>query len=322
MSAPVFTLSRSMPQDWDDRCGRHGNLMHGGDWQQVLSRGLGCNTVYVDHPDDGMASVINVFRAGPFRVGYIAYPAGGTLDHSPITAVWLTQAARHIAAAGVDLLRIPCSGFAESPAHDLRVHSVPETAIPDVQTWSVEALPAKMRRDILRGRRCGGTVMPADERDVDDIYRLYALAVHRHGGHQRYTRAYFGALMQLASTCSRLRVFIGRIDGRAVAFIVTALHGRSGYYLHGGFDTDFASAYPSYPLLETAIAWARDNGAAIFNMMSSPADQPKLVRFKEKWGGVTRTHHTYEWPAHLIRGGLFLKAEGCWRWWRRVVERR
>ena len=52
---------------------------------------------------------------------------------------------------------------------------------------------------------------------------------------------------------------------------------------HGG-DLDVA---------KSMVRMARDAGCESFNFMSSPADQPSLVQYKEKWGGETRAQRTY-----------------------------
>ena len=44
---------------------------------------------------------------------------------------------------------------------------------------------------------------------------------------------------------------------------------------------------------EPPIRWAQAAGCESFNFMSSPPNQPSLVRYKEKWGGVTGVHRTY-----------------------------
>ena len=51
--------------------------------------------------------------------------------------------------------------------------------------------------------------------------------------------------------------------------------------------------------------------SACFNLMASPAGQPELVRFKEKWGGQTQLLLNFDVPVSalgtLTRFGLLVK---------------
>jgi lipid II:glycine glycyltransferase (peptidoglycan interpeptide bridge formation enzyme) len=58
-------------------------------------------------------------------------------------------------------------------------------------------------------------------------------------------------------------------------------------------------------LFESALHWAQERGGHCFNFMSSPPDQTSLVRYKEKMGGITRPHLTYELPLSPTRARLF-----------------
>ena len=81
---------------------------------------------------------------------------------------------------------------------------------------------------------------------------------------------------------------------------------------HGGSAAEFRQLSSSDLILSEAITAARDAGQFVFNFMASPADQPTLVRYKEKWGAETALIRTYSIalsPAYLLFRGL----EGLYR---------
>lgn len=70
---------------------------------------------------------------------------------------------------------------------------------------------------------------------------------------------------------------------------------------------------PSDLQFNEAIQSAREDGYERFNLMSSPIDQPSLVKYKEKWGGETRQHKLYTLPLRPSYR-LFKIAGRLYRW--------
>ena len=52
----------------------------------------------------------------------------------------------------------------------------------------------------------------------------------------------------------------------------------------------------------------QNQGMECFNFMASPVNQPSLIRYKEKWGGVTRQLRVYEIPLRRLNSLLFKNA--------------
>jgi lipid II:glycine glycyltransferase (peptidoglycan interpeptide bridge formation enzyme) len=93
---------------------------------------------------------------------------------------------------------------------------------------------------------------------------------------------------------SNLRVLIAQFDRKIAGYVVIGLNNNSAYYLHGASNTKYQIYRPNDLLFLSAIQWAKNEKMDIFNMMSSPVNQPTLIRYKEKWLGVTSIHKTYE----------------------------
>ncbi len=176
---------------------------------------------------------------------------------------------------------------------DLPTTIVPETAIIDLQAWDMVRLP-KLRRDIKKANRSGLDILEAHSTShAEYLYRLYKTTIRKHAGSLRYTPTYFRGLVDLSKEIRLVRCLLAAKDDQIAGFITTIWHGTTVYYLHGGFNSAFRTHGVSDKLMYRAIEQAQRDGAQCFNLMASPANQPSLVRFKEKWGAVTRPQNTY-----------------------------
>jgi hypothetical protein len=252
--------------------------------------------------DCDIAFLLTVFLAGPFRVGYLGFPAGGTLGESLQSSH--AKALRE-ARLPMDVLRVPVSAFGPRFETDRDPVATPETAVIDLSAWDLAALP-KLRRDLNKARRAPVQVVDlGGEGDWAPIYHLYCDTVTKHGGNLRYTPAYFAGLLRLAARSPLLRCMGALAQGSLAGFVVVALNSGTGYYLHGATAAEWRSTGVSDLLVYTALEWAREQGMECFNLMASPPAQAGLVRYKEKFGGTTQLHYSYEFPLHPVRAGVF-----------------
>jgi lipid II:glycine glycyltransferase (peptidoglycan interpeptide bridge formation enzyme) len=191
-------------------------------------------------------------------------------------------------------VRISSSAFESDAQLELPCQRNPETVIENLQSWSLGSVSKNLRRDVKKAQRSGIRVSRASRSVLGGkLYDIYSQTVKRHGGALRYNAGYFQGLLDLAVCQPRLRVLIASLDGHVAGFAVTARHGGTTCYLHGGADPEHRKNSPSDLLLDRAIHDAQRDGSQKFNLMASPDDQPSLVRYKEKWGGVTRDLRTY-----------------------------
>lgn len=290
-----YQFSDSPPPGWDRACEAGSAFFATPAWQRVIERGLAASTVYGWNGSAG--SAMSVFRAGPFRIAYLGFPAGEFVGPGFHVANFLESAAKAGLAPRPQCVRVPVSAFAGMPDLDLPSIATPETAITDLQSWCLDGVPKNLRRDIRKAERSGLIVAETEDPSQGDLlFRIYEDTVQRHRGSLRYSRDYFRALVALSLEDDRLRIWLAR-DGQHIAgFAVIALHAKTAYYLHGGAAATYRSSSPSDLLLSHSIVDARSAGCQCFNLMSSPPGQAGLVRYKEKWGGTTRQHRTYTVP--------------------------
>jgi hypothetical protein len=289
-----WTASATVPQAWSDICADSDALFHSEKWLALLEKSFSCSSLYCLDERQPRGAGITQFRAGPFRIGYVGFPVGGLLGGGGPDRDFLES----IRQANVDrkpvALRIPVSGFGKPVKLDLPYETTPETAIVDLQSWSLDRVTKNRRRDVNRSLRSGLELVDAsDPADAARIYELYRATLERHDGSLRYNAAYFSELIRLAEEQPKLRVLLARTSESITAFTVVALHRSTGYYLHGAFDWLHREHLPAAMLLNEAIEWAKAEGCETFSLMSSPKGQESLVKYKERWGAETREHRTY-----------------------------
>jgi hypothetical protein len=289
------------PPEWAQWCAENASLFHSPAWHLVLKRGFAAKALYIWEAEGDTAFAINIFKVGPFRIGYLGFPIGGALSGKPtpehLDALRLTP-------HPFDLLRIPVSGFGTPLEPNLISVAVPETAITNLAEWRLSALP-KLHRDLNRAQRTPITVRDLNHNSYAQVYELYCSTVLSRGGSLRYTPAYFQALLELAEHCGQVRCIAAFHDQEMAGFIITVQDKNTGYYLHGATARAWKSRGISDLLVCTALDWAQHLGMTSFNLMTSPPSQPGLIRYKEKFGAQTRAHLTYEFRISPFRAHAF-----------------
>jgi lipid II:glycine glycyltransferase (peptidoglycan interpeptide bridge formation enzyme) len=256
-----------------------------------------------------------MFPLGPFRVAYAGFPAGGLAGGRPFTtetAVSLTKAAFPVP---VHMLRLVVSPFPEMVELPFPFAETWETAVLDLPNWDEKRLPSAVRRNVRKAEKQGITVVLAATDDAPVMFKLYRETVKRHGGSLRYNPNYFRALVKLAQETAVLRCWLAKKGEETAAFLVAAQEEDVVYYLHGAVNRIHQQARPGDLLFHHAIEWGKSQGGLQFNMMASPLSQPNLVRYKEKWGGVTSRQRTYDVPVKKIPAWMLRQGMGLYKWW-------
>ncbi|MCA9972964.1 MAG: GNAT family N-acetyltransferase [Anaerolineales bacterium] len=315
----VFT---EPPPSWEAMCQAERSLFHTPAWQSLLKRSLRASPLFVMQSDGAAAFAVTVFSAGPFRVGYVGFPVGGMLHGAPLTAAQLAELRPLLRRQGIDRLRLVISPLAFGEALPYPAVALPETAVTNLPAWDLNQLSSSIRRNVNKARRSGVQLQDAGlPMHGERLFTLYRQTIARHGGSVRYSAAYFRELASLAGQEARLRCLLAAVDDQIVSFVCVGLDGATAYYLHGATDMAYQHLRPADLLFAAAITWARDEGMAVYNMLASPADQPSLVRYKEKWGGETAPQQTYDLPVRGGRAALFTWATAVFRTINDIKER-
>lgn len=300
-------FTKDIPEHWEPWCARNADLFNTPEWHTVLSEGFHCQTLYGSDEDETHGVTITIFPMGPFRVGYLGFPAGGTVDGRPLSQDVIARLRESPFPARLHCIRVPVSAF--DSHHDLALGAQvnQETVIENLQEWGPEQ-ESGLRQRVNKALRSPLEVQDvSDESQGEALFALYRDTVYRHGGSLKYTAAYFRALIELAKSQGKLRCLLAVMDDQLAGFEVVACHRQTGYSLHGCTDPGMKRFSTSDLLTYSAIAWAKKQGMSRYSLMASPVGQTSLVRYKERWGGVTREQKTYELALKPIQAAMFKK---------------
>ncbi|GAA6152314.1 hypothetical protein NBRC116587_17330 [Pseudoteredinibacter isoporae] len=115
-----------------------------------------------------------------------------------------------------------------------------------------------------------------------------------------------------------LRCTLAYADKQCIAMNISALDGGQAFYLHGGFAEGFSEWRGPDLLMFEAISWAKRIGGKSFDFMSSPSSQVGLIKYKEKWGGVSRPQYTVDVYHSRISLYVFQLAMKCFEFKKRI----
>jgi lipid II:glycine glycyltransferase (peptidoglycan interpeptide bridge formation enzyme) len=281
-------------------------FFHSTEWLTVLQQGFGAHKLVISSE---VPIAFTIFRVGPFCLAYANFPIG-LVTIEELNTVMATNTTQLLRQGGIHVLNFTTQ-YGVTLSTKMDDVKLPETVIENLADWDEPKLPADVRYELRRSKREGLRVRKAQLEDYRSLHALYTETVDRHQGQIRYSLKYFQALTTLAEHNKNLdcRVALPADSDEPCAFIVVAHDGDVAYYLHGGYDQRYARLRAGYGLMSLAIAHARDRGCKAFNLMASPANQPDLVKFKEKWGGITRqivVHRgSLNFPGRLLMGALY-----------------
>ena len=275
------------------------------DWAQLLNKAFGCRLLYLT-VNSTYRIVMPVFKVGPFRIGYLGFPLLYSQDPDIICDDFFLQLKRQKFCIPIDVINSAVGSF---DAHTLTMSSrafSPETQIINFPEWSVSKLPKKIRRDIKHSLRQGLVLKNSSEMNYpDEVHQLYLKTVKRKQGVAKYNSEYFSALFEYSQQAEDVQFLFAFKDSDIVGFGVFVKDASTVYYLHGAIDIAFKKLGITDFLVYHGILWALDIKSENFNFMTSPNDQPQLVRYKEKWGGETQQQLHYELVRKPVKTAAF-----------------
>jgi hypothetical protein len=126
---------------------------------------------------------------------------------------------------------------------------------------------------------------PKDFRYMDDIMAR----TRRELGSLTYPKGFFQALAEKLT--GHLRSEICYYQDLPIAMMVTSTFGKVAIHHYGAsrVEPELRRLRPNNLLIWSAISWAKDMEAEIFDFGTSLLSQKGLISFKEGWGGLTRS---------------------------------
>lgn len=273
---------------------------HSWRWRQVFTEAFGHEPVYLIAREGGLITgVLPMVQIKSLLFGrtltslpFLNY--GGVMADGAEVAQALVEAAqaearrrrcshvelRHVAAQFPDL---PCKQHKVS----MRLALGP---------GMFEALDRKVRNQIRKAEKSGLVVERGGAALVDDFYAVFARNM-RDLGTPVYSRRLFEAVMRVFP--DRAQIHVVRLNGLAVAAGLTY---RTSQMVQLPWASSLRSHNPLCPntlLYWDAIGFARESGAAVFDMGRSTPNEGTF-RFKAQWGAAPVPLH---WEYQLLSPG-------------------
>jgi lipid II:glycine glycyltransferase (peptidoglycan interpeptide bridge formation enzyme) len=137
------------------------------------------------------------------------------------------------------------------------------------------AMKPKWRYNVRLAERKGVTVRVMQRSDLPAFHQLMR-ATGARDGFAVHSDAYFDAAFDLL-TPDHAAFLVAECAGEALAAIVVALAGKTAVYLWGASSERERSRMPNHALQWAGMRWARDRGAACYDLWGIPDDLGQLA---------------------------------------------
>lgn len=142
--------------------------------------------------------------------------------------------------------------------------------------------------------------------DLQHFHRLVLQTRRRHGLPPQ-PFAWFRNLTACLDTAATIR--LAKKDGKPIAGIFTAIHGKTVHYKYGASDAAFHRLGAMPFLFWHAIQDAAQRGLEVLDFGRTDCDNSGLIEFKEHFGATRATVSYWRSPAHAPR----LAAGNTWK---------
>jgi lipid II:glycine glycyltransferase (peptidoglycan interpeptide bridge formation enzyme) len=137
----------------------------------------------------------------------------------------------------------------------------------------------KSRYNVRLAQRSGVDITPGDLTSIGEFYDLHRLS----GNYKNFPifpQSYFEYLLRMYGNAGRMKIFVARHAGKAIAAILNFAVGGHSYYGWGGMsrEPEHKKLMANYLLHFTGMRWARDLGCSGYDLVG-------VSDFKERMGG-------------------------------------
>ena len=273
-------------------------------WRHVVRQAFGHATYYfaAREASGEIIGVLPLVRLksllfGDFLISLPYFNFGGVLARSDAVAEQLTDAAveqaRELGCRHLEL-RHSANACPDWPVRTDKVAML--LPLPDSAEALLKKLPSKLRSQIKRPLREGAVSASGGAELLDEFYDVFARTMHSLGT-PVYPRRFFSAILDALP--ERTRLFVVRVQGRAVAAGLTVAHG-AGLEIPWAASLRSANALSVNMLLYwNVLEYACEQGFKTFDFGRCTPDSG-TYRFKKQWGAEASQLYWHYW---LRNGG-------------------
>jgi hypothetical protein len=166
---------------------------------------------------------------------------------------------------------------------------------------------ATVRNQVRKAQKSGVVVRQSSSfGELQEYYAIHQKHVARRAGYDFVYPLAF--LWQLIQPNVGGRLLLATIDEKIAAGGIFVRDGNSVYYFHSAYDPQFSRHFPTCAVIDEAIRWSHEIGAATFNLGGS-AGIASLEQFKSFWGAETVPTWRFTW-----RNPLWIGLDSAARW--------
>jgi hypothetical protein len=173
----------------------------------------------------------------------------------------------------------------------------------------------KARYNVRLAQRSGVDVVQADPSSIGEFYDLHRLSA-TYKNFPIFPQSYFEYLIRMFGKSERMKIFLARHEGKAIAAILNFAIGGHSYYGWGGMsrEPEHRKLMANYLLHFTGMSWARDQGCSGYDLVGESDFKEKLGGEEVRWPLPQRKfyglgRHVRRIAAELIWAKPFLR--GC-----------
>ena len=167
-------------------------------------------------------------------------------------------------------------------------------------------LDQKWRNQLNRSEKNGLAFEVSDHGEAyREFERLYEIMWQRKQFETSVDVGEFGRMQKLLAGPEKMRTFIARKDGQAIAALVCSLLGDTAIYLLGATNDQAREQKAAYYLQWQTMMWLKEHGACAYDLGGiDPEANPGGYHFKSGFGG----QETNQLQPHTASGGALGEA--------------
>lgn len=261
-------------------------------WSDVIREGVSSRCVCILFKENGAprSGALGFLLGGyGINIAYFNYPYGGLIGSPPDGSQLeklLSEFAEEHNVCQVQLVGFPgapiYSGdhfeFTDDTTHILNLEGVTPDSL-----W--QGYRRSRRQDIRKARERGITVEESSNlNDVDMVHEFYIQTMKRTGGLARYKKSLLRAIVSKLSPISRARLYIAKIEDRAIAGMLLVDSERMSHGLLLASSDEGLKHQPNKLMLHLAAEGCAEKGLAGLDYMPSGQSSSGVSNFKNLWG--------------------------------------
>lgn len=299
----VSLLKFSDESAWQDYINSHSGatIYHSLEWRDILCREYGFEPLYLLAKIRNMIVgafpllIIRNFRGNRLSSLPFSIYAGPIGDSTDVVSALLNKSIELAERNRVNFIEVSPCRFSDIECSGFASHEWGEGVAIDL-TVGMEALweNIKNKRNVKKGLSMDLKLYMSDGEGIDEFYRLQ-IRTRRHSGLATPSLAYYQSLF--CNMKGKVKLVLVKKEDASIAAGIFFIYKKNVLYALGASDSKFLSCRPNDFMIWSMIQWAQNEGFSELDLGLASFGEKGLLRFKKKWGGISRNVLRYIYPS-------------------------